>query len=276
MPDRGNRRVSNSSRVAPRAPAALDRAHPSLHLGPSPLILRLFRRLPRVGGHGDVQPVAVPLQHLQGEGVGLYLAVSSFHLPRLAEVVEGLVRYQEHQRLVLAPEFKGAVEPPPLDALAVTGGNVTIAYPMTFGELRPRPVGVTIQGREAHELADRVRSVPAHVAIDPVPRAVARRLAYVPKGVPLTSSAPQADPVGLGPVVSFQPLAHPPQPFEILQGCVHPPEPAHPTRARGAACRWKPPRSRWCRPCCPRIALPPGSGAGRYPTARTRARLRAS
>src|SRR3712207_1653801 len=98
---------------------------------------------------------------------------------------------------------------------------------MTFGELRPRPVGVAIQGREAHELAERVRSVPAHVAIDPVPRAVARRLAHAPKGVPLTSSAPHADPVGLGPVVSLQPLAHPPQPFGILQSLVHPPEPAH-------------------------------------------------
>lgn len=35
--------------------------------------------------------VAVPLQHLQGEGVGFYLAVASCHLPCLAEVVEGLV-----------------------------------------------------------------------------------------------------------------------------------------------------------------------------------------
>ena len=37
---------------------------------------------------------AVQLQHLEGEGVGLYLAVSSFHLPRLAEVVEGLVGHK--------------------------------------------------------------------------------------------------------------------------------------------------------------------------------------
>src|SRR5918997_3371994 len=142
MPDRGNRRVSNSSRVAPRAPAALDRAHASLHLGVSPLILRLFRRLPRVGGYGDARHVVIALQHLQGEGVGLYLAVPSFHLPRLAEVVEGLVRHQEHQHLVLAPELKGTVEPSPLDALAFTGGDVTIAYPMTFGDFWPRPVGV--------------------------------------------------------------------------------------------------------------------------------------
>ena len=39
----------------------------------------------------------------QGEGVGLYLAVSSLNLLSLAKVVECLVRYQDHQHLVLAP-----------------------------------------------------------------------------------------------------------------------------------------------------------------------------
>jgi hypothetical protein len=49
--------------------------------------------------------LAVLLQDPQGKGVGLYLAVSSFHLPRPAKLVEGLVRHQEHQYLVFAPEF---------------------------------------------------------------------------------------------------------------------------------------------------------------------------
>ncbi len=40
--------------------------------------------------------IAVLLQRLQAEGVGLYLPVPSFHLSRLAEVVEGLVCDQEH------------------------------------------------------------------------------------------------------------------------------------------------------------------------------------
>src|ERR687894_3154351 len=88
------------------------------------------------------RPVAIPLQHLQREGVGLYLAVSSTHLPRLSKVVESLVRHQEHQHLVLGPELQGTVQPPPLDALSVTGGDVTIAYHMAFGGFGPRPVGV--------------------------------------------------------------------------------------------------------------------------------------
>src|SRR5215212_9176403 len=103
---RDNRNVSNSSQVVPRAPAAFDRAHASLPLGPSsPLILRLFHRQLCVGGCGGHRLVAIVLQHLEGEGVGLYLAVSSFHLPHLTEVVESLVRYQEHQNLVFAPEL---------------------------------------------------------------------------------------------------------------------------------------------------------------------------
>jgi len=53
----------------------------------------------------DVTPVAIVLQHLQGEGLGFYLPVPSLYLPRLAQVVESLVRYQEHQDLVFAPEL---------------------------------------------------------------------------------------------------------------------------------------------------------------------------
>jgi len=53
----------------------------------------------------DVTPVTIVLQHLQGEGVGFYLAVPSLHLSRLAKIVESLVRYQEHQDLVFAPEL---------------------------------------------------------------------------------------------------------------------------------------------------------------------------
>src|SRR5215212_11967724 len=117
---RDNRNVSNSSQVVPRAPAAFDRAHTSLPLGPSsPLILRLFHRQLCVGGCGGFRPVTIPLQHLQGEGVGLYLAMSSLNLLSLAKVVECLVRYQEHQHLVLAPKVQGAIQPPPLDALTL-------------------------------------------------------------------------------------------------------------------------------------------------------------
>ncbi len=119
------------------------------------------------------------LQHLQGEGVGFYLAVPSLHLPRLAEVVEGLVRHQEHQDLVFAPELQGAVQPFPLDALPVaTGGYVTVADQVAFGRLGPRSVRVAIQGGHAHVLVDRVHAVPAHVAVDPIPTPVPRHLAY--------------------------------------------------------------------------------------------------
>jgi len=72
-------------------------------------------------------PLAVLLQPLQGEGVGFYLAVPSGHLPCLAQEVEGFVRHQEHQDLVFAPELQGAVQPPPLNALAVAGGGVEAA-----------------------------------------------------------------------------------------------------------------------------------------------------
>src|SRR5215217_5199288 len=91
----------------------------------------------------------------------------------------------------------------PLDALAVaTGSNVTIAYLMAFRHFRPRPVGVAIQGGYTHVLVDRVRGVLAHIAVDPGPASAPRHLAYAPKGVLLASSAPYADPVGLGPIVS--------------------------------------------------------------------------
>jgi hypothetical protein len=53
----------------------------------------------------DATPVAIVLQHLQGEGIGFYLAVPSLHLPRLTKVVESLVRYQEYQYLVFAPKL---------------------------------------------------------------------------------------------------------------------------------------------------------------------------
>ncbi len=50
-------------------------------------------------------PLAVLLQHFEGEGVGLYFAVSSLHLLRLAKIVEGLVCDQEHQYLLFAPKL---------------------------------------------------------------------------------------------------------------------------------------------------------------------------
>jgi hypothetical protein len=53
----------------------------------------------------DVTPAAIVLQQLQGEGVGFYLPVPSLHLPGLAQIVESLVRYQEHQNLVFAPKL---------------------------------------------------------------------------------------------------------------------------------------------------------------------------
>lgn len=52
-----------------------------------------------------IRPPTVPLQRIEGEGVGLYLPVPPLHLPRPAEVVKGLVGDQEHQNLVLAPEL---------------------------------------------------------------------------------------------------------------------------------------------------------------------------
>jgi hypothetical protein len=164
-----------------------------------------------------VRLIAIVLQHLKGEGVGFYLPVPSIHLPRLTEVVKRFVRHQEHQDLVFAPEFQGAVQPFLLDALPVaTRCEETIAYQVAFGYFRPRSVGVTIQGRHAHALVDRVRGMPAHVAVDTVSVAVPRHLACAPKGVPLASPAPHADPVDLGPVVSRQALMDPPQPLGIL------------------------------------------------------------
>ena len=65
-------------------------------------------------------------------------------------------------------------------------------------------------------MVDRVRSVPAHVAVDPAPVPVPRHLAHAPKGVLLASPSPHADPVGLKPVVGPQALADPPQPLGIL------------------------------------------------------------
>ena len=58
----------------------------------------------------DVTLVAIVLQHLQGEGVGFYLAAPSLHLPSLAKVVESLVRYQEHQDLVFALELYSGLQ----------------------------------------------------------------------------------------------------------------------------------------------------------------------
>src|SRR5215212_447604 len=52
-----------------------------------------------------VRPVAVLLQYIEGEGVGLYFAVSSLHLLRLAKIVEGLVCDQEHQYLLFASKL---------------------------------------------------------------------------------------------------------------------------------------------------------------------------
>jgi hypothetical protein len=49
--------------------------------------------------------VAVLLQYIEGEGVGLYFAVSSLHLLRLAKIVEGLVCDQEHQYLLFASKL---------------------------------------------------------------------------------------------------------------------------------------------------------------------------
>jgi hypothetical protein len=127
------------------------------------------------------------------------------------------VRHQKHQDLVFAPELQRAVQPFPLDALPVaTGGYVTVADQVAFGYFRPRSVGAAIQGRDAHVLVDRVRGVLAHVAVDPIPASVARHLAYAPKGVLVASPAPHADPVDLGPVVSPQALADPPQPIGIF------------------------------------------------------------
>ena len=47
------------------------------------------------GWYSGIGTAAVLLQYLQGERVGFYLAVSPLHLPRLAKVVESLVRHQE-------------------------------------------------------------------------------------------------------------------------------------------------------------------------------------
>src|SRR5215213_1477305 len=106
---------SPPAQVVPRPPAALDGDWTSLCPScPATFPPAATSSTTACRWYGGLRPAAVPLQHLQGEGVGLYLAMSCPHLPRLAEIMEGLVRHQEHQDLVLGSELQGAVQPSPL------------------------------------------------------------------------------------------------------------------------------------------------------------------
>jgi hypothetical protein len=93
----------------PPPPTVFDRVHTPLPPGLAPFTFTAVSSTTVCRWHDDVRPVAILLQHLQGKGVGFYLAVSSFHLPRLAKIVESLMRSQEHQYLVFAPELQGTV-----------------------------------------------------------------------------------------------------------------------------------------------------------------------
>ena len=79
------------------------------------------------------------------------------------------MRNQEHQYFVFDPKLQVSIQPSPLDAPTIASGDVAIACLVAFGYLWPWSVRVAVQGGDAHVVGNRVRSVPAHVAVDPVP-----------------------------------------------------------------------------------------------------------